>query len=312
MKAIRKGAGRANQYVHQVIVTSPMGVIPRELENVFPIQHYDIPVTGDWDHTEIDQCASAIVNWVEKYNPMIKIIAHVSGGYKKAVEKAEHIIRSKIQEHNHFKFIYTMSNSSLSVQSDEALEFLEKIILQSLEATVNENHSLNKSQNLSDSEILIRATADYQFGKGVGDLFLEHGAFIIQGKNPLFDTVFAHDGAGKRQLGNLFHSTGMMKLSLAGAEILSEVQGNDLSIDGKDINGTTVFRPILKNINTNLHPGDEIVIKDGDGNFLGMGELIIHPKDALNATSGAIAKIRKKISKQSTFDQIIENENIED
>ena len=39
--------------VHQVIVTSPLGLVPRELEEQWPAAHYDIPVTGDWDDDEL-------------------------------------------------------------------------------------------------------------------------------------------------------------------------------------------------------------------------------------------------------------------
>ncbi|MEE2759242.1 MAG: DUF5591 domain-containing protein [Candidatus Thermoplasmatota archaeon] len=39
--------------VHQVIVTSPLGLVPRELEEQWPAAHYDVPVTGDWDDDEL-------------------------------------------------------------------------------------------------------------------------------------------------------------------------------------------------------------------------------------------------------------------
>jgi archaeosine synthase len=41
-------AGRA----HELIVTSPLGLVPRELECVYPAGHYDVPVTGFWDAEE--------------------------------------------------------------------------------------------------------------------------------------------------------------------------------------------------------------------------------------------------------------------
>jgi archaeosine synthase len=43
-----RGAGR----VHVVSVSSPIGVVPRELEDVPPARNYDIPVTGDWSAEE--------------------------------------------------------------------------------------------------------------------------------------------------------------------------------------------------------------------------------------------------------------------
>lgn len=37
---------------HQVMVTSPLGLVPRELEDCWPARHYDVPVTGDWSADE--------------------------------------------------------------------------------------------------------------------------------------------------------------------------------------------------------------------------------------------------------------------
>ena len=42
-----------NRTVHQVMVTSPLGLVPRELEEQWPAAHYDVPVTGDWDDDEL-------------------------------------------------------------------------------------------------------------------------------------------------------------------------------------------------------------------------------------------------------------------
>lgn len=38
---------------HEVIVTSPLGLVPRDLEEIWPAAHYDIPVTGDWSSDEV-------------------------------------------------------------------------------------------------------------------------------------------------------------------------------------------------------------------------------------------------------------------
>jgi len=39
--------------VHQVMVTAPLGLVPRELEEIWPAANYDIPVTGEWDADEL-------------------------------------------------------------------------------------------------------------------------------------------------------------------------------------------------------------------------------------------------------------------
>ncbi len=55
-----------NRSPHQVIVTSPLGIVPRELEEQWPAAHYDIPVTGDWDSDELLTIRRMVKNLVER------------------------------------------------------------------------------------------------------------------------------------------------------------------------------------------------------------------------------------------------------
>ncbi|MFX0107828.1 MAG: DUF5591 domain-containing protein, partial [Candidatus Hodarchaeota archaeon] len=95
------GAARTN--LSEVIVTSPLGVIPRELERVFPVQQYDLPVTGDWDHEETEIAAAALGHHLGKFNKDVVVVAHVSGGYLDIVRAAEDRVEQSI--------IYTSSES---------------------------------------------------------------------------------------------------------------------------------------------------------------------------------------------------------
>ena len=38
---------------HEVMMTSPLGLVPRDLEDVWPASNYDVPVTGDWSLDEL-------------------------------------------------------------------------------------------------------------------------------------------------------------------------------------------------------------------------------------------------------------------
>ncbi len=76
-------AGRA----HELIVTSPLGLVPRELECVYPAMHYDVPVTGYWD---AEECAyiSDILSRYLSLHPYDRVIAHLEGGALKVAEMA--------------------------------------------------------------------------------------------------------------------------------------------------------------------------------------------------------------------------------
>ncbi len=76
-------AGRA----HELIVTSPLGLVPRELECCYPAGHYDVPVTGYWD---AEECAviSGILSRYFACHQYNRVIAHLEGGALKVAEQA--------------------------------------------------------------------------------------------------------------------------------------------------------------------------------------------------------------------------------
>jgi archaeosine synthase len=72
---------------HELIVTSPLGLVPRELETIYPAGHYDVPVTGYWD---AEECA-IIAGVLERYfrnHQYRRIIAHLEGGALKVARQA--------------------------------------------------------------------------------------------------------------------------------------------------------------------------------------------------------------------------------
>jgi archaeosine synthase len=76
-----------NKYpnLSQLILTSPLGVVPRELEDY---ADYDIPVTGHWSQEELDSLYELLLSLLNKCNNPI-VIAHFgeNSPYLKALEK---------------------------------------------------------------------------------------------------------------------------------------------------------------------------------------------------------------------------------
>src|SRR5439155_11220582 len=62
--------------VHEVIVTSPLGLVPRELERTYPAAHYDVPVTGDWSREEVGMLTGMLRAYLEN-NRYDAVVAHV-------------------------------------------------------------------------------------------------------------------------------------------------------------------------------------------------------------------------------------------
>ncbi len=60
---------------HEVMVTSPLGLVPRDLEEVWPAGHYDVPVTGDWTGDELSRIQRMFQSLVSRHNYQ-RIINH--------------------------------------------------------------------------------------------------------------------------------------------------------------------------------------------------------------------------------------------
>ena len=51
---------------HEVMMTSPLGLVPRDLEDVWPAANYDVPVTGDWSSDELARVQRMLVSLVAR------------------------------------------------------------------------------------------------------------------------------------------------------------------------------------------------------------------------------------------------------
>jgi archaeosine synthase len=81
----------------ELIVTSPLGLVPRELERIYPAAHYDIPVTGYWDREELAFTAGIVADFLKKH-PFKRVIAHLEGGALEAARMAAAIAGITMEE----------------------------------------------------------------------------------------------------------------------------------------------------------------------------------------------------------------------
>ena len=51
---------------HEVMMTSPLGLVPRDLEDVWPAANYDVPVTGDWSSDELGRVRRMLTALVQR------------------------------------------------------------------------------------------------------------------------------------------------------------------------------------------------------------------------------------------------------
>jgi archaeosine synthase len=85
-KHIRSGAKGKYKLVHEVILTSPLGLVPRELEEAYPAAHYDVPVTGVWSEAEKEIAVRLLRDYLEKTK--VPAIAYAEGAYEEICRNA--------------------------------------------------------------------------------------------------------------------------------------------------------------------------------------------------------------------------------
>lgn len=66
-----------NAHITELILTSPLGVVPRELEDYV---NYDIPVTGHWSHEEIREAGDLLNDIIQKVKTPV-VYAHLPRAY---------------------------------------------------------------------------------------------------------------------------------------------------------------------------------------------------------------------------------------
>ncbi len=270
----------------EIILTSPLGAIPRQLENIYPVNSYDISVTGEWDAEELNIAANMLVKMLEKFDNRIPIICHLDGGYLKIVEK----VIPKIQNEFFFSEIYKKPTSKESLSSLENLIKNKKSYF-TPEQNVAKGNYLSKTLNRKFVKIL-----DYQFGPGSGLKILSNE--INTRKNKRNTQVEIIDKNSKEKLGSFKFSKGQIFLTIKGASRLAPFSNNSniIVFNGNKISGNTLFRPGIINYSPNLLPYEHVIILNEERkSVIGIGQLLVGTDYIKNTKSGRIAEIYESL-----------------
>ena len=142
---------------HEVMVTSPLGLVPRDLEETWPASHYDIPVTGEWSLDEVERTSHMLKSLLERNN-YHTVINHSSMSFD-------------LPGINYFE-----TRVGKSATSREALE--------NLRTTVAEVSKQHVTRNRKHHKILLDNFASIARYKMENDLWLENVS--IRGKPPFW------------------------------------------------------------------------------------------------------------------------------
>jgi archaeosine synthase len=265
-------SGRESR-VAQVILTSPLGLVPHELERIYPAGQYDIPVTGDWDTEEIEIGSKALVTHLKKFSNTSVVIAHVSGGYLDIVRAAE----SKIEQ----SLIYTTPEGRAT--SRESLNALEESLID-----LKEILSITGGPR-TELEEIVSATADYQFGEGAGKVLVPEHAKL---KGKPYRLILCN--VNEEQVCSYVAESGTLSLTLAGGRLLAPLNRYWVRLDVPKIKGGSIFAVGIQEADFAIRPGDEVIVINESGEVIAVGRSEMSGREMCELKRGRAVTVRHK------------------
>jgi len=248
---------------HLVSMTSPIGVVPQELDTTYPAQQYDTVVTGRWSEDEKQFVADVLQRYLER-NEYPEIIAHVPDeGYRDIVERVEDRLELDIT--------YTVADHPTD---DESLANLSQALSGELKYPKRE-----REHNT------VRALADYLLGDGAGDDLFED--IQTTGRYPKIQVRDREE----TQLATMVPQYGTLSFTLAGAKqwLESDAPTKRVEIDGFVPHGS-VLAPGVVDADEDIRVGDEVVVEGPKAFAVGRAEMF--GREMAESTRGIACEIR--------------------
>ena len=240
----------------ELIVTSPFGICPRELENTFPIQSYDTSTTGVWSEDEIEETGKLI----EKYTKGKQVVANLAGGYLQSAE--------------------AYLDDFINVCVDDRPTSPDS--LYNLRMELKKHQKINRREKTLHE---LKSIAKYQFGEN-GDKFIPDN---VKTKGMYHKRILSNGV----QLALLNKDYGLYRLNLAGGEILKDLGINVVDIDF-ELQTNTVFAPGIEKASHDIIPNDEVVVVRDD-TVVGVGKAIMTVREMEELNNGIGVKIKHRL-----------------
>ncbi|MEF8800682.1 MAG: archaeosine synthase subunit alpha [Halolamina sp.] len=251
---------------HMASMTSPIGVVPQELELTYPAQQYDTVVTGRWTADEREFVGEVLRRYLQR-NDYDRVIAHVPpGGYTEICETVEPNVDAE--------FAYTVEEHPTTDDS-----------LAALSAALSGEPAYSKRER---EHRVIRAITDYQLGEGAGTgLFGEDEGIQTTSRYPKLQV---RDADGD-QLATMVPQYGVLAFTVAGARHWVESDGpvKQVEIDGFVPHGS-VLAPGVVDADEEIRTGDEVVVS-GPKAF-GIGRAEMFGSEMAESTRGVAVQMR--------------------
>lgn len=247
--------------VHELILTSPLGLVPRELELTYPASAYDITVTGHWDEDEKKMMRTLLEQYLTK-NTYDTAIMHLPAA---------------LQEFTRDLLKNPVSTCIDTPTSPESLNALSDV----LQRTTRRYNIVGHQQRIVEN---IMALARYQFGDDIATHLLD--GCTVRGKYP-YQKIMNNN----RQVGMVTQERGLISLTMDGAECLTEAAHYwvdvyaDFSLKG------SVLAPGVKDADEAIRIGDEVIVKR-QGKVAGVGVAMMNGSEMKESQHGEAVNVR--------------------
>ncbi len=255
--------------VHLVSVSSPLGLVPRELEDVPPARHYDVPVTGDWSATEREYVTRGLGS----------ILRH--GRYRAAV------LHLDPQEYAFLREAVPATLPAVSTLSDHR---------------TTSGAALDRLRNelarlLAEAPFVpggFRTVALEEFAALAAVQLGEEAArrLIVPPARLVGRPWFLRFTDGRQDLATVREERGLLHLTTAGAERLGDAL---LRVDADPaitLQGD-LFVPGVRGADDRIRAGDSVGVYQ-DGRFTGVGEAALAGRLMLGFGRGVAVKVRHR------------------
>jgi archaeosine synthase len=285
LDAIQRGAKSLRGAVEQLIITSPIGIVPRALEDIYPAAFYDVPVTGHWDDAEVQLSVDLLVALLNQCSPDMTVIALAEGGYLSVCQQVQSQVRQPVT-------IFEPEPKLLSynVLADFAARIGDALFHGEPEAPPPIPPPACEH---------FGAVADFQFGLGAGPALFASPLKIQtppQGSTRIVNRV-------TREVIATVQSSGLLRPSVMGAQQLLDAGIPTLGIigfAGEKLSGSSLFATGVESAEGDIRPGDFVtIVNRSTGALLATAEAVVDRASMLHLRHGAVAKILDKAKRGS-------------
>jgi archaeosine synthase len=262
-------------HVHEVILTSPLGVVPRELEVVYPAAFYDIPVTGHWDAEERAWVASCLRNYLEHHSQRYEhIVAHLSGAYRDMCFSVAADLGLDV---------ISTCDADEGMTASSALQRLREELAELCDDTTK------RLPGFEHKASMLRAMVDYQYGHGVARaLFSEAGGtrLKITGKFPAYQL-----SADRTVLARVVPASGLLTLTINGARRVADLLAAYTVHIGDFLPRGSILAPGVLDAGAAIRVNDEVLFS-GEKAF-GVGRAKMAGWEMVASRRGVAVEVRE-------------------